>query len=355
MSPTPRPPTPDSYAPIAPARPGAVSAGPATSTMRAVVQDGYGGADVLRYTEVGRPTAEDGEVLVRVHAAGVTRGVWHVMTGTPYAVRLALGLRRPRQPVVGLELAGTVVSVGTGVTRFAPGDEVFGTGTGAFAEYAVAREDRLARKPAGLTWAQAAIVPDSGATALQALTDVGRVRAGQRVLVTGASGGVGSFAVQIATALGARVTAECSRAKADLVRTLGAHEVLDHAVDDFADGSRRFDLIIDIAGNPSLSRLRAALTPTGTAVLAGGEGNGALTGMGRQLRASIVSPFVGQRLTMMIVKGRTGDLERLGALIDAGGLTPALERSYPLERAGDALRRLAAGDVRGKVAVVTST
>ena len=181
-----------------------------TTTMTAVVQDGYGDADVLRCAQVERPTAGDGRVLVRVHAAGVTRGVWHVMTGTPYAVRLALGLRRPRQPVVGLELAGTVVATGAGVTRFAPGDEVFGTGTGAFAEYALAREERLAHKPATLTLAEAAVVPDSGVTALQALTDVGHVRAGQRVLVTGASGGVGSFAVQIATAFGAHVTAECT-------------------------------------------------------------------------------------------------------------------------------------------------
>ena len=326
-----------------------------TTTMSAVVQDGYGDADVLRCAQVERPTAGDGEVLVRVHAAGVTRGVWHVMTGTPYAVRLALGLRRPRQPVVGLELAGTVVATGAGVTRFAPGDEVFGTGTGAFAEYALAREERLANKPAALTWAEAAVVPDSGVTALQALTDVGHVRAGQRVLVTGASGGVGSFAVQIATAFGAHVTAECSRGKADLVRSLGAEEVLDHAVDDFADGSRRFDLIIDIAGNPSLTRLRRALTPTGTVVLAGGEGNGAVIGMGRQLRASIASPFVGQRLTMMIVKGRAGDLERLADMTGDGKLTPALDRTYPMAQAPDALRRLAAGQVRGKVAIEITT
>ena len=325
------------------------------TTMSALVQDGYGDTSVLRCAQVERPAAGDGQALVRVHAAGVTRGVWHVMTGTPYAVRLALGLHRPRQPVVGLELAGTVVATGAGVTRFAPGDEVFGTGPGAFAEYAVAREGRLAHKPAGLTWAEAAIVPDSGATAWQALVDVGRVEAGQRVLVTGASGGVGTFAVQIAKALGAHVTAECSAGKADLARTLGADEVLDHAVDDFADGSHRFDLIIDIAGNPSLSRLRRALTPTGTAVLAGGEGNGAIVGMGRQLRASIVSPFIGQRLQMMIVKGRAGDLERLAAMTEDGRLVPALDRTYPLAQAPDALRRLAAGQVRGKVAIVIPT
>ena len=323
--------------------------------MDAVVQDGYGDAHVLRCAQVERPTAGDGQVLVQVHAAGVTRGVWHVMTGTPYAVRAVLGLRRPRQSVVGLELAGTIVSTGPDVTRFAPGDEVFGTGTGAFAQYAVARADRLAHKPPGLSWEQAAIMPDSGATALQALTDVGRVRAGQRVLVTGASGGVGSFAVQIATALGAHVTAECSRGKVGLVRSLGAVEVLDHAVDDFADGSRQFDLIIDIAGNPSLSRLRRALTPSGTAVLVGGEGGGALTGMGRQACASILAPFVGQRLTMMIVKGRTADLERLAALTEDGRLTPALERTYPLAQAPDALRRLASGQVCGKVAIVLTS
>lgn len=323
----------------------------ATTTMRAVVQDGYGDADVLRIDRVTQPTVGDRDVLVRVHAAGLNRGTWHVMTGTPYALRLAFGLRRPRQPVIGNELAGTVVAVGRDVTRFARGDEVYGIGTGTFAEYAVAREAKLARKPANLTFEQASIVPVSAPTALQSLTDVGHLEAGQRVLVTGASGGVGTFAVQIAKALGAHVTAECSTGKVDLVRSLGADQVLDYGVDDFADGTHHYDLVLDLAGNPSLSRLRRALTPTGTAVIAGGEQGGNLTGMSRQVRAAVLSPFVKQRLTLCLTKERAADLERLTALIEAGEISPALDRTYPLAQAADAMRRLIAGDVRGKVAV----
>lgn len=322
-----------------------------TTTMRAVVQVGYGDADVLRSDRVAQPTVGDREVLVRVHAAGLNRGTWHVMTGKPYALRPVFGLRRPRQPVIGNELAGTVVAVGRDVTRFARGDEVYGIGAGTFAEYAVAREDKLARKPADLTFERAAIVPVSATTALQALTDLGHLEAGQRVLVTGASGGVGTFAVQIAKALGAHVTAECSTAKVDLVRSLGADEVLDYTVDDFADGTHRYDLIVDLAGNPSVARLRRALSPTGTAVVAGGEGNGNLTGMSRQLRALLVSPFVKQRLLLCVTKERAADLERLTTLIEAGSITPALDRTYPLAQAGDAMRRLVAGEVRGKIAV----
>ena len=322
-----------------------------TTTMRAVVQDGYGTADVLRTEQVAQPTIRAHEVRVRVHAAGLNRGTWHIMSGTPYALRLAFGLRRPRQPVLGNELAGTVVDVGADVTRFSAGDEVYGIGTGTFAEYAVAREDKLAAKPTNLTFEQAAIVPISGPTALQALTDIGHVQAGQRVLVTGASGGVGSFAVQIAKALGAHVTGECSTAKADLVSSLGADEVVDYTRDDFADGSRRFDLIIDLAGGPSVARLRAALTSTGTAVLAGGEQGGNLTGMGRQVRAALLSPFVSQRLTLCVSRERAVDLERLTVLIEAGQVTPALDSTVPLARSADAMRRLVAGDVRGKIAI----
>lgn len=322
-----------------------------TGTMQAIVQDGYGDARVLRSDRVVLPTVGPREVLVRVHAAGLNRGTWHLMTGKPYALRPVFGLRGLRRPVVGDELAGTVVSVGDEVTRFARGDEVYGIGAGTFAEYAVAGEDKLARKPVNLSFAQAAIVPTSAMTALQALTEIGRVEAGQRVLVTGASGGVGTFAVQIARTLGAHVTAECSTTKVDLVVALGADEVLDYAVDDFADGSRHFDLIVDIAGSPSLSRLRRALTPTGTVVIAGGEGGGNLTGIGRQLRALVVSLWGKQRLTMFVTRERAEDLERLTALIEAGGVTPALDRTYPLAEAADAMRRLVAGDVRGKVAI----
>jgi NADPH:quinone reductase-like Zn-dependent oxidoreductase len=293
-------------------------------------------------------------VLVRVHAAGLDRGTWHLMTGTPYAVRLATGLRRPRQPVPGLDLAGTVVAVGAAVTRFVPGDEVFGIGTGTFAEYALAKEGKLAAKPARLTHEQAATVAVSGLTALQAVTDIAGVRPGQRVLVTGASGGVGSYAVQIAVAAGAEVTGVCSTAKADLVRSLGATHVLDYASDDFAAVADRFDVIIDIAGGASLSRLRRALTPTGTAVLVGGEDAGRITGTGRQLRGLVVSMFTRQRLTIRVPRERAEDLERLAALVEAGRLTPSVGRTYPLADAVEAMRDLVAGKARGKVAITVA-
>ncbi len=324
---------------------------PATTSMRAIVQDTYGSADVLRPADLQRPQIKDDEVLVAVRAAGLDRGTWHLMTGKPYAARLAFGLRRPKQPVPGLALAGEVVSVGAAVTRFAPGDEVYGVGSGALAEYAAAREAQLARKPANQTFEQAAAVPVSASTALQAL-DAGRIEAGQRVLVTGASGGVGSFAVQLATAYGAEVTGVSGPAKLDLVRSLGAAHVLDYTRDDFADGSRHWDLIIDLAGNPSASRLRRALARTGTAVITGGEEGGNLTGgMGRQLRALFLSAFVSQRLVMIIGKDTSADLERLTTLIEAGQVTPSVDRSYPLEQVPDAMRQLAAGEVRGKVVV----
>ena len=324
-----------------------------TTTMRAIVQEAYGDADVLQPAERPLPRAlRDDEVLVRVHAAGLDRGTWHLMTGTPYAVRLVMGLRRPKQRIPGLDLAGTVAAVGTAVTRFAPGDEVYGIGTGTFAEYAVAKEGKLAAKPARLTHEQAATVPVSAITALQAVTDLAEVQAGQRVLVTGASGGVGSYAVQIAVAAGAEVTGVASAAKADLVRSLGATHVLDYAHDDFAAVPDRYDVIIDIAGNASLSRLRRALTPTGTAVLVGGEDAGRITGMSRQLRALVVSVFVRQRLTMRVPKESASDLERLSALIETGQVTPSVGATYPLGDAADAMRDLVAGRVSGKAAIV---
>lgn len=323
----------------------------ATQTMRAIVQVGYGTADVLRLAERPRPTVGDQEVLLRVQAAGLDRGTWHLMAGHPYAVRPAVGLRRPRQPVPGRDAAGTVVAVGALVTRFAVGDEVFGVAPGSFAEYAVAPEAKLAHKPAGLSFAQAAVVPISGGSALQAL-DAGRVQAGQEVLVNGASGGVGSYAVQLAKAAGATVTGVAGPAKLDFVRSLGADRVLDHTRDDFAAGDRHYDVILDIGGNPSLARLRRALTPTGTAVFVGGEGAGRLTGLGRQLRGAMLSPLLRQRLTMLAARERAAELERLRDLVEAGSVTPALDRSYPLERAPEAMRRLVDGDVRGKVAII---
>jgi NADPH:quinone reductase-like Zn-dependent oxidoreductase len=324
----------------------------AMTTMRAITHDRFGSADVLHLTQVPQPVPDDGEVLLRVHAAGVDRGAWHMMTGRPYLGRLAFGLRTPRNRVLGIEVAGVVDAVGAAVTRFAVGDEVYGFARGSFAEYAVAREGKVAPKPVNLSFEQASVVPVSGATALQALTDFGRALPGQAVLVIGASGGVGSYAVQIAKALGAEVTGVASTGKLGLVRALGADHVVDYTRDDFADGSRRYDLILDIAGNPTLSRLRRALTATGTVVIAGGEEGGSFSGgMNRQLRAVAVSPFLRQRLTTFIAKQRSSDLGRLSALIEAGNLRPSVERSYPLDQAADAVRYLAAGQARGKVAI----
>jgi NADPH:quinone reductase-like Zn-dependent oxidoreductase len=321
--------------------------------MRAIVQDAYGDAGVLRHERIARPEVADNEVLVRVHAAGLDRGTWHLMTGKPYLMRIAgLGFRAPKDRVPGRDLAGTVEAVGSAVTRFAVDDEVYGVGRGSFAEYAVAVEDKLARKPVSLSFEQAAVVPISAATALQALTDHGRIDVGQQVLVIGASGGVGSYAVQLAKAFGAEVTGVAGTAKLDLVRSLGADRVLDYTQDDYADGSHHYDLVLDIAGNPGLSRLRRALTPKGTAVLVGGEDGGNLTGgMNRSLRALVLSPFVGHRLAWLVAKVRASDLERLTDLIEAGQVTPSIDRTYPLDRVPDAMRHLASGQVRGKAAI----
>jgi NADPH:quinone reductase-like Zn-dependent oxidoreductase len=321
------------------------------NTMRAIVQAGYGSADVLRLARIARPEIGSSEVLLRVSAAGLDRGQWHMMTGRPYLLRLVVGFRGPRHPVPGLDVAGTVVAVGRGVTRFSVGDEVFGFGRGAFAEYAAAREDKLARKPVNASFEQAAVVPVSAVTALMAVTDVGHVQAGQKVLVTGASGGVGSYAVQLARAFGAEVTGVCSTAKTGLVRSLGAARVIDYTRDDFADGQRRYDLIIDIAGSPALSRLRRALTPAGTAVIVGGEEGGNVTGMGRQFRALALSPFLRQRLTILTPRQRSADLERLTALIEAGAVTPSIGATYPLDQVPGAMRHLEAGKARGKIVI----
>ena len=325
---------------------------PPEGTMRAVVQGAYGSPDVFRLAQIGIPEVADNQVLVRVHAAGLDRGTWHLMVGQPYVLRLALGFRKPKTPVPGLDLAGTVVAVGSAVTKFSPGEEVFGTGHGSFAEYTVAPEDQLARKPRSLSFEQAAVVPVSGLTALLALTDVGRVETGQRVLIIGASGGVGSYAVQLAKALGAEVTGVSSTKKLDLVRSLGADHVIDYTREDFADGAERYDLILDIAGNPTLARLRRVLTPTGTAVIVGGEQGGRLTGgLDRQFRALALSLFVRQRLTFFVSKERGSDLERLSEFIEAGELTPSIDQIFSLDQVPEAMRHLAAGKARGKVAI----
>ncbi|WP_030913362.1 NAD(P)-dependent alcohol dehydrogenase [Streptosporangium amethystogenes] len=320
--------------------------------MKAIVQDRYGSPDVLKLEDIDRPTPGDDDVLVEVYAAGVEQGVVHLMTGLAYAVRLVFGLRAPRDRVRGRELAGRVEAVGKNVTRFRPGDEVFGIGEGTFAEYACARERKLARKPANLTFEQAAAVVISAITALQAIRDAGEVKPGQKVLVTGAGGGVGTFAVQLAKAFGTEVTGVCSTAKTDLVRSIGADHVIDYTREDFTQGGRRYDLILDLAGNRPLARLRRALTPRGTLVLAGGEDGGKwLGGMERSLGAVMLSPFVGQRLRMMLARERGEDLDLLREFAEAGTITPAIGGTYPLSEVPEAMRQLIAGHARGKLVI----
>jgi NADPH:quinone reductase-like Zn-dependent oxidoreductase len=320
--------------------------------MRAIVQDRYGTVDQWRLAQTTTPDIAPNEVLVKVRAVGLDRGTWHLMTGRAYLIRLlGFGLLRPKHRVPGLDMAGVVVAVGADVTRFKAGDEVFGISRGSFAEYAAAREEKLAHKPTNLSFTQAAVVPISGSTALQAVR-AAHVEAGQQVLVIGASGGVGTYAVQLAKAAGAQVTGVCSTSKIDLVRSLGADRVIDYTQSDFADGSQRYDVIIDIGGNSRLARLRRALTPTGTLVIVGGEQGGSVTGgFGRQLRAPVVSLFVSQRLAMLASKEHHSYLDALRPLIETGEVTPALDRTYPLPDAPDAMRRLEAGHARAKIAI----
>jgi NADPH:quinone reductase-like Zn-dependent oxidoreductase len=321
--------------------------------MKAIVRYKYGSPDVLELRDIDKPEIEDDEVLVYVHAAGVDRGVWHLMTGLPYPIRLAgYGLRAPTNPVIGSDVAGVVEAVGKNVSRFEPGDEVFGIGTGTFAEYVCAREDKLAPKPANLTFEQAAVVAISGLTALQGLRDHGRIEPGQEVLIIGASGGVGTYAVQIAKALGAEVTGVCSTNKVEMVRSIGADHVIDYTREDFAEGDQLYDLILDIGGNSSLARLRHALTARGTLVIIGGEGGGRwLGGTDRQLRALVLSPFVSQKLGTFISKENHEDMIVLKELIESGKVTPVINRTYPLAEVPGAIRYLEEGHAQGKVVI----
>ena len=324
-----------------------------TTSMKAIVQDTYGLADGLELRNIDRPQIDGGGVLIRVHAAGVDRGVWHVMTGLPYPIRLAgYGLRAPKTPTLGADVAGVVETVGKDVTGFRTGDEVFGIAKGSYAEYAIAREDKLAIKPTNLTFEQAAAVPISGLAALQGLRDHGKVVRGQKVLIIGASGGMGTFAVQIAKSFGAEVTGVCSTSKVDLVRSIGADNVVDYMEEDFAEGEQRYDVILDIGGNSSLSRLRRALTPKGTLVIAGGETDGRwLGGADRQLRSLALSPFVGQKLGTYICSENSKDLMVLKGLIETGQVKPAIDRTFALSDAADAIRYMDAGRARGKVVI----
>ena len=320
--------------------------------MRAIIQSGYGAApeDVFRLEQVARPVIGPGEVLIHVRAASVDAGTWHMMTGIPYLIRLA-GPRRPRNRVPGMAVAGRVAAVGPDVAGLNQGDEVFGTCGGSLAEYARARVSTLAPKPASLTFEQAAAVPVSASTALQAVRDHAHVQAGQHVLITGASGGVGTFAVQIAKTLGAEVTAVCSTPKTDLVRAIGADHVIDYTREDFLGGGRRYDAIIDIAGSRGVSHLRRTLTKTGTLVITGGAGGPLLDSIERNLRASLLSPFVSQKLTAFITRLRQSDLLALRDMIESGAITPAVDRTYPLGGAVAAMRHLTDGLARGKVVV----
>ena len=325
------------------------------TTMKAIVQDAYGSADVLELRDIDQPVPKDNEVLVQVHAAGLHRGDWHVMTGLPYLIRLVvpdLGLRKPKVRVRGMDVAGRVEAVGSDVTRFQPGDAVFGWCDGSFAEYAAAPEDNLAPKPANLTFEQAAAVPTSAFAALQGLRDSGQVQAGQEVLIIGAAGAVGLFAVQLANAFGAVVTGVCSTTQVDLVRSIGADDVIDYTREDVTDGRRHWDLVLDTAGHRSLSQLRRALTPKGTLVIVGSEGRGRwLGGFDRSLRAPLLSRFVGQRLRMLASKPRQEDLQTLRELIEAGKLTPVIGQTYPLGEVREAIRALEAGHTRGKLVI----
>jgi NADPH:quinone reductase-like Zn-dependent oxidoreductase len=324
----------------------------AAGAMEAIVQDLYGSTDRLRLSQIDKPVIGAGEVLVQVRAAGVDRGTCHLMRGEPYLIRiLGFGFRGPKNRVPGLDVAGTVAVVGAGVARLQVGDEVFGIARGSFAEYAAAQEDKLVRKPAGLSFEQAAVVAVSGLAAIKGL-HAGRIAAGQKVLIIGASGGVGTYAVQLAKALGANVTGVASTAKAGLVRSIGADQVIDYTREDFADGRQHYDLILDIGGNTRLSRLRRALTPKGTLVIAGSEG-ARWTGVGRQTRALMLSPLVPQRLTMYVssTSKRQTDLETLRQQIEAGHLTPVVGKTYPLPQVPEAIRHLESGRAQGKIAI----
>ena len=322
--------------------------------MKAIVQDAYGGADVLEVREIEPPRVGKDDILVRVHAAGCGPDVWHLMTGLPYMVRvMGSGLRAPKLPVRGRDVAGRVEAVGASITGLKPGDEVMGIVEGAFAELALTRADKLVPKPPRLTFEQAAAAPISGLTALQAVRDVRAAQPGQRVLIIGAAGGVGTLTVQIATATGARVTGVCSTSKVDLVRSIGADEVIDYTREDFADGTRRWDGIVDTAGRRPLSVLRRALAPRGTLVIVGGEGGGRWTGgFFRQiLRAPVLSLFSAQRLRPVIPKETLENLQALAELIEAGAVTPVVDSTYPLSEAPEALRHLEKGHPAGKIVI----
>ncbi len=316
--------------------------------MKAIVHDRYGSPDLMKFQDIGMPVMKDDDVLVRVHAVSLNRGDWIVSSGSPYVLRLVFGLRRPKRPVLGRDVAGRVEAVGAKVTRFRPGDEVYGENDfGTLAEYTCVPERLLETKPVNLTFEQAAAVPVAAKTAFGAFR--GRLRPGHEVLINGASGGVGTFAVQIAKAAGARVTGVCSPRNTDLVHALGADDVIDYTKDDFTRGERRYDVILDLVGNHPLSALRRTLTPAGTLLLSSGEGGRWFGPMRRILHALAISPFVGQSLRPVSASGNT--LAELKELIEAGKVTPAIDRTYPLRETAEALRYLGVEHARAKVVI----
>ena len=317
--------------------------------MQAIVQDEYGSADVLAPQDIDRPQIGDDEVLVRVQAASVHIGDWVLMTGVPYVMRLGTGLRKPKNRVPGTDIAGTVEAVGAAVQSLRPGDEVFGWCTGAFAEYASAPEDQLVRKPAGLTFEQAAAVGVSASTALQLLRDEAKVQPGQKVLINGASGGVGTFAVQIAKAFGAEVTGVCSTRNVELVRSIGAAHVIDYTREDFRKSAERYDLILDNVGDRSMSDTRRALTPTGTLLSNGGGHSGGK--LGRVIRASLASMFVRQQGRQSVKSQNRADLVALKELVEAGKVTPVIGGTYPLNQTAEAIGHVAGGHARGTLVI----
>ena len=322
-------------------------------TMKAIVYRCYGTADVLQLEDVERPQPGDDEIVVAVHAAAVNPLDWHYMTGTPYLMRLGSGLGRPKSDRLGVDFAGTVSAVGRNVTSLQPGDEVFGSRRGAFAEYVrVTQGGALVRKPANLTFEQAAAVPVAAITALQALRDHGQVQAGQKVLVNGASGGVGTFAVQIAKALGAEVTGVCSTRNVGLVRSLGADHVIDYTQEDFTRSGQRYDVIVDAVGNHPLLAVRRALQPTGIHVLVGGPKDELWLGpLLSFMKSPLLSKFVGERFVVMLAQMKVPDLVTLGELMQAGKVTSVIDRRYPLNDVPEALRYLETRRARGKVII----
>jgi NADPH:quinone reductase-like Zn-dependent oxidoreductase len=334
---------------------GAAPSPPAgTTLMKGIVRRCYGSPDVLRYEDIARPTPADNEVLVKVNAASVNPLDWHYLEGTPYLVRMDAGFGKPQNPRLGVDFAGTVEAVGRNVTRFKPGDEVFGGKFGAFAEYVTVRESgALALKPGNVTFEQAASVPIAAITALQALRDKGQIRAGQKVLINGASGGIGTFAVQIAKSFGAEVTGVCSTRNVDLVRSIGADHVIDYTKEDFTKGQQRYDLIVDNVGTHSVLEYKRVLNPKGTLVMVGSTTPGNWFGwLADPIEALMLSPFMSQKFSMILTDFNKDDLATLGTLLRSGKVTPVIDRRYKLSETPAALRYLEAGHARGKVVLI---